>query len=301
MPIISPENCVKVIKGKSPVVYSSPHIGTGIPPRVKLQIKSRFKDKKALAESMIDHGIDAILAESTTDDISQVIALFSEIVADTNRPDTDYDLDKYNIGEKEWDRVYRIVPLRTDSGADLWRWWPPIKKKELDYRKQFRAEYHKQLGSKCDDIRTEFGYYFHVDWHSTPRAMQWDLVLGDCRGQSCGTYYIHEIIDFFKQLGLWAGHYGPAPIRRNGSGWGDAEKSYVGGYTVNALGQAGNGRHSMQIEVSRELFQDRETGEIFYERKSEKQIGMTEVLRIFQRFSDFLCEQCSYDKPFNHD
>ena len=111
--------------------------------------------------------------------------------------------------------------------------------------------YHDLLGHFSNDLFDQFGEVYHLDCHSMPShvvansfpRLQPDFILGDMDGRSCGHDFRHHITETLKDMGYRVA----------------VNQLYKGAEIVHRYGQPAWGRHSLQIEINRALFQEEKT------------------------------------------
>lgn len=117
---------------------------------------------------------------------------------------------------------------------------------------KYYTAYHNLLGQLSNDIFTKFGVIYHLDFHSMPSHVvannfpniQPDFIIGDLDGRSCGLEFRTHIVEALKNMGYRVA----------------VNQLYKGAEIINRYGQPAWGRHSLQIEINRALFQDETTG-----------------------------------------
>lgn len=117
----------------------------------------------------------------------------------------------------------------------------------------YYTPYHDLLGHFSNAIHEQFGVIYHLNCHSMPSnvvassfpRMQPDFILGDLDGRSCGHEFRTHIVEGLKNMGYRVA----------------VNQLYKGAEIISRYGQPAWGRHSLQIEINRALFQDEVTGE----------------------------------------
>ena len=115
--------------------------------------------------------------------------------------------------------------------------------------------YHAALKSLLDDAHYRFGQVWHINCHSMPSSsaaltngvlnMQPDFVLGDRDGTSCDLGFTHMLRDTLRDFGYRVAINNP----------------YKGVELVRRSASPAEGRHSIQIEVSKALYWDEKKNE----------------------------------------
>jgi N-formylglutamate deformylase len=112
--------------------------------------------------------------------------------------------------------------------------------------------YHDVLAQACDELHGRFGAVWHVNCHSMPSLASRvaargsghaDFVLGDRDGTTCGREFTDFVAGILRQRGY--------AVRIN--------EVYKGVEIVRRHGRPGESRHSLQIEVDRDLYMDQRT------------------------------------------
>lgn len=135
----------------------------------------------------------------------------------------------------------------------------PIYSRTLDHDEarsrldKYYIPYHNLLGYFSNALFEKFGVIYHLDCHSMPSRVvessfpqtQPDFIIGDLDGRSCGLTFRTYVVESLKNMGYRVA----------------VNQLYKGAEIINRYGQPAWGRHSLQIEVNRALFQDELTGE----------------------------------------
>ncbi len=117
----------------------------------------------------------------------------------------------------------------------------------------YYSNYHNALNNLSNQIYERFHVVYHLNIHSMPSSVAKasfphdtpDIILGDLDGRSCGLDFRNHISDTLKDMG-----YGVV-----------INQLYKGAEIVRRYGQPAWGRHSLQFEINRNLFQDEQTGD----------------------------------------
>lgn len=130
----------------------------------------------------------------------------------------------------------------------------PLPHKDIRYRiKNYYTQYHNALNDLSNQIHKKFNVVYHLNIHSMPSSVAKahfpnntpDFILGDLDGRSCGIDFRNHITETLKNMGY--------RIAIN--------QLYKGAEIVSRYGQPAWGRHSLQLEINRALFQDEATGD----------------------------------------
>lgn len=117
----------------------------------------------------------------------------------------------------------------------------------------YYTPYHDLLDHFSNAMFDKFGVIYHLDFHSMPSGVvansfpraQPDFIIGDLDGRSCGLEFRTHIVETLKNMGYRVA----------------INQLYKGAEIINRYGQPAWGRHSLQIEINRALFQDETTGD----------------------------------------
>ena len=237
-----------------PVVLDSPHSGHHMPPDFgSVRSVLELRDGE-------DCFIDELYAPAAARGIPLLAALFPRTYIDANRHPADIDpalLDETWPGEMQPSgkaRIGKALVWRTlDDGRLIYD--RPLKVAELQHRiSQYHQPYHQALRQLLDAAHARFGVVHHINCHSmnpvsgrmgegptgTPRA---DIVLGDRDGSSCAPEFTEFVRDVLTGQGYEVAINHP----------------FKGVELVRAYADPAAGRHSLQLEVNKRLYMDRET------------------------------------------
>lgn len=143
------------------------------------------------------------------------------------------------------------VVMRLVQGEPIYR--APLAHIEIENRiKNYYSEYHKTLNDLSNKIVEQFGTVYHLNLHSMPSSVVKanfphdppDFILGDLDGRSCGLNFRNHISGTLKDMGYRV----------------VINQLYKGAEIIRRYGQPAWGRHSLQVEINRALFQDEKTG-----------------------------------------
>ena len=260
-----------------PVVYDSPHSGSVDPPDFRVAI-----DRMTLRRSEDAH-LDELFAHVAERGAPLLHALFPRAYIDPNRDVTDLDL-----GMIEGDWLHPVDPTQKtlERGVGLiWRQMKalgPIYDRKLTVAEvdariaHFWRPYHDALRALLDAAHARFGVVYHVDCHS---MASWgdattedgaverpDFVIGDREGASCSSAFRDLVVDTLRAEGCSVALNDP----------------YKGFELVRRYSDPGQGRHSIQIEVSRARYMDEAT--------LTKSAEYFEAQRILQRLTNAIAE-----------
>jgi N-formylglutamate amidohydrolase len=230
-----------------PFVFNVPHAGAVYP--ASLLEASRL-DALTLRRSE-DAFVDELFEDVPSLGAPLMAARFPRIIIDLNREP--YELDPRLFTEK-LPAFANTHSIRVSAGlgtiARVVADGQDIYKKRLPLEEGLRRietlykPYHRALSHLVATTAKTHGHVILIDGHSMPsngdNAGKADIVLGDRYGASCSGVLIESVERAFRAQGL--------RCLRN--------KPYAGGYITEHYGEPGNGRHALQIEISRRLYMD---------------------------------------------
>ncbi len=240
----------------APLVFDSPHSGTVYPVDFEVLVPH------AQLRQAEDMYIDELFAGVTAQGSPLLSALFPRSYIDPNRGLHEFDpavIDGIWPGPVEESK-------KTDLGLGLiWRKCRPDD--DLYDRKLSIAEaqaridkywqpYHSALKTLLDETREKFGVVWHLDCHSMPEIAgvlsnedpgnrRPEICLGDRHGTTCSPRFTELVRTIFADLGYEVTVNDP----------------YAGVELVRAYSDPLQNRHSLQIEIRRDLYMDEENFE----------------------------------------
>lgn len=251
-----PFDIVRPTEQTLPVVLASPHSGRRY--SEPFLAASRL-DPQALRRSE-DSFVDEIFAEAAARGAPLLRAHFPRAYVDVNREP--YELDPEMFAEALPAHVNSASPrvaagLGTIArivaqGQEIYRGKLPYAEAERRIADCHRP-YHAALADLLEETRRRFGYAILIDCHSMPtmpglpltnaRGRAVDFVLGDLHGSACAPAVTEAAVRWLTGQGY--------AVERNAP--------YAGGYTTRHYGRPAEGRHALQIEISRALYMDEPT------------------------------------------
>ena len=203
-----------------PLVVSLPHSGTVIPEEVR----------RSMLPGAVLPNMDWFLPELYSFlpklGVTTLINRISRYVIDPNRP-PDASAEDYRQS---------LVYQKTTWGRPIYA--APLPREEIDRRtRQYYHPYHDRLAELLDEKRRIFGRVLLLDLHSFANPAEEipeDIILGDCRGESCLPQLSGLIQDGLERAGF--------SVSRN--------IPYGGGYLTRHYGTAfGPTIQAVQIEL----------------------------------------------------
>ncbi|MCC7274310.1 MAG: N-formylglutamate amidohydrolase [Alphaproteobacteria bacterium] len=238
----------------APLVLDSPHSGTVYP------ADFRPACAPSLLRQAEDAYVDELWGAAPAMGVAIVAAAFPRAYIDPNRSLEDMDPE---LLDAPWPGP--VAPGdKTNRGIGLiWRLVNashPIYDRKLTVAEvQGRIDrcwrpYHAALDRTLDEAQSRFGTVWHIDCHSMqsrgnrlsvdgPAARRADFVLGDRDGTTCAPAFTRFIAERVAAMGY--------SVKVN--------DPYKGVEIVRRHGRPQDGRHSLQIELSRALYMDEES------------------------------------------
>lgn len=258
----------------APLVFDSPHSGTSYPASFKPRAPMHNLRKSE------DTYVDELYSGAVRFGIPLLAALFPRCFLDANRGL--HELDP-NLIDGEWPH-----PLEDSEKAELgigliWRKCRPDN--DIYDRKLTVAEtearldtywrpYHAAVKTLLDDAHEKFGSVWHINCHSMPEwsdvmskegpgIRRAEFVLGDRKGATCAPEFLELVKSTLEGFGYEVAVNVP----------------YAGVELVRAYSDPAAGRHSLQVEIRRDLYMNEDTLEKTADFES-LQKNLTELSRI---------------------
>lgn len=240
-------------KAGLPLVFDSPHSGTIYPADFD------FGCAFPALEKAEDKYVDELFANAPDMGAALLCAEFPRSYIDVNRCERDIDTD---LLEDVWPEEIAATP-RSHAGIGLIRrlvkpgmplYNRHLKSSEIKARiDTYYRPYHTALQNTIEALHYTHGQVWHINCHSMPtqegsafRASPLksaDFVLGDRDGTTCDIAFTHAVRDFIRSMGYRVSVNDP----------------YKGVELVRRYSAPSTGRHSLQIEVARNLYLDEDT------------------------------------------
>lgn len=236
-----------------PVVFDSPHSGTGYPSDFGYACPLK------LLRHAEDAHVDALFASAPAVGATLIAALFPRSYIDVNRGIEDIDpqlLDQPWPGPISTSDKTRVGMglVRRVCKPGLAMYERRLSVAEVRHRiDRYYQPYHQAVAAALEEARARFGTAWHVNCHSMPSsggargpANSWeraDFVLGDRDGTTCAIGFRRMILGTLERMGY--------DVRIN--------DPYKGVELVRRFGHPRKGWHSIQIEINRRLYMNEET------------------------------------------
>jgi N-formylglutamate deformylase len=108
---------------------------------------------------------------------------------------------------------------------------------------EYYLPYHNALNDLVNSAHQHHGISVHFNFHSVPRQdapANKDIIIGDLYGKSAAKPLVAFVREFMKRENLSTGMNSP----------------YPGGELIRATANPQQGRHSLQIEIARDIYMD---------------------------------------------
>ena len=239
-----------------PIVVDSPHSGFTIPPDFNAALPHfDLRDGE-------DCFIDTLWSGTIAKGIPLLAAQFPRTYVDANRHEADIDLD---LIDGAWNGSFQPSGKAALGKAVVWRtlddgrpiYTRRLSVQEVESRLQhYHRPYHAALRALLDSAHVQFGAVWHLNCHSmNPVAgasgeggegsKRADVVLGDRDGSTCAPEFTAVVRAAFERHG-----YG---VKVN--------DPFKGVELVRAYSNPAAGRHSLQVELNKNLYMNPQTRE----------------------------------------
>jgi len=241
----------------SPLVVSLPHVGLAWPHDLRPKPQANFARNA-------DYAVDTLYRNIAELGVASVSAVFSRLVVDLNRaeddvartlvPDHPAPRPRRSPGVPSSAHPTAHEPERPGRGV-VWAHAVgnvriisgPLRYADFQRRiDRYHTPYYRAVETLLERRRARFGFAILLDAHSMPSSVGVDLVAGTLDGASC-----HPEIARRALAALRTTAPGRAPrigVRR--------DDPYRGGEIVRRFGRPRDGLHALQLEVSRALYMD---------------------------------------------
>lgn len=237
---------------KVPFVLSLPHRGTEFPEDLAGHFDPDLIDTLDDTDWFLERLYDFAPALG----ITTIYAKYSRWVIDLNREPNRRPL--YDDGRI----ITALCPTTDFFGKDIYlrnEFEPDDAEIERRLDNYFHP-YHRKIDEIIDELRSEFGQVIFWDGHSIRRQVETiraqpfpDFILGNNDGKTASELLISKALDSLRSSEWQINHNDP----------------FKGGFLTRSKGDPGRGVHSLQLEMSKDLYMD--ASEINYDEvKAEK-------------------------------
>ena len=217
-------------RGESPLLVSLPHVGTAIPPELKLTLVER-----ALAVEDTDWFLDQLYAFVKPLGASLIVPRFSRYVIDLNRPPENTPM-YAGVNNTE------LCPTRFFTGDALYRAGQNPDSEEIARRlRVYWRPYHDALAEELGRLKLLHGHAVLFDGHSIKSELPWlfqgrltDLNLGTAGGASCAPALREALARVLESQAAFSQV---------------VDGRFKGGYITRHFGRPHQGVHAVQLEM----------------------------------------------------
>ena len=217
-------------RGTVPLLVSVPHVGTGIPDDVALDLTPR-----ALQTEDADWHLDRLYAFTTDLGASLLVPRVARYVVDLNRPAD-------NAPMYPGANNTELCPTRFFSGEPLYRDGRIPNDEEVAHRvANYWQPYHDAIAAEIERLRAAHGRVMLLDGHSIQAELPWlfegrlpDLNLGTAGGASCSPALRERLAR------VLAAHTANGHV---------VDGRFKGGYITRHYGRPAEGVHAVQMEM----------------------------------------------------
>lgn len=230
---------------KRPILLSSPHSGTAIPPQIQTYLKPKF----GLNPEDTDWFIDRLYDFAPNLGMTQITAVQSRYVIDLNRDPAGAPL--YSDQRVETS----LCPSRAFSGEYLYRDESSPGTSEVAERiAKYFTPYHDAVRGELSRMRRQWSNVLFFDCHSIKRNVPTirsnpfpDLIIGTQDGKTAHPMLCKTAVESLKRHSQFEVAY---------------NDPFKGGFLTRMAGDPANGIHAIQLEMSQDLYLDSASGQI---------------------------------------
>ena len=233
-----------------PLLLDSPHSGTDYPADFGAAV-----DREMLLDA-VDTAVDALFGEGPKLGAALLKAHFPRTYIDPNRAEDDIDACLLDgcwpgpLSPTEKTRRGNGLIRRTIGDDDRALYSRRLAVEEVQERiERYHAPYHRALGEAQGRLLERFGAVYHLNCHSMgsrsreDMTRRPDMVLGDRDGTTCEADFTAVAAETLDALGY--------KVRTN--------HIFKGVELIRAFSAPDAGRHSLQIEINKDLYVDEAT------------------------------------------
>lgn len=244
------------------ILVSFPHSGTALPDHIRSQMTPAGQSTPDT-----DWYLDQLYEYNQLEFVNAIKANFSRYVVDLNRSPEDQPL--YTDGRK----LTGVVPLETFNGESIYI-TPPNFEDTSKRIEEFHTPYHAEIRKILDSMHQQKRNILLFDAHSIPRHVPSisespfpDLILGNNNGASCDELIIDSAYIFLSNLGY--------KVTKN--------VPFSGGHITRSFGSPSSGIHSLQLEMSQDLYMDVPNKQLDHNKSLVMQKHLSELLTILSQ------------------
>lgn len=247
-----------------PLFISVPHSGEDVPPEATWL--------RGLPEPLlmcdVDRFVDQLYERGASQlSIPMVVTRWHRYVVDLNRLPADVDASTVEGHSNPPGRFSRGFHWQITTTRQLLMPKPIPQSLHKEFVEKYFEPFHRGVQARFDAFKTSGAIaVYHIDAHSMPSVgtdehrdpgqRRPHIVVSDVKGTSCSAAFKDLVIDSYRRAGFDVGYNWP----------------YLGGRITETYGRPRDGQHSIQVEMSRELYMD-ETSKKLLPARAEKVKG----------------------------
>ena len=240
-----------LIPGTTPLLVSMPHVGTEIPPPLRLRLVPR-----ALEAEDTDWFLDRLYGFVTALGAGLIVPNESRYVIDLNRP-------RENLPMYPGRNNTELCPTRFFTGEDLYLPEQAPTQAEVEQRVQaYWMPYHQALEDELARLKRLHGHAVLFDAHSIKGELPWlfegrlpDMNLGTVDGHSCAPSLREALTEIFSSQARYS-HV--------------VDGRFKGGYITRRYGRPHEGLHAVQLEMCWGSYMDETAPYQWHEAKAQE-------------------------------
>ncbi|MCF6291961.1 MAG: N-formylglutamate amidohydrolase [Robiginitomaculum sp.] len=237
---------------ESPLIFTFPHSGRIYPLQLLDQTNLSLTDIRRSEDAFVDQ----LFPKTALPKASFIIAKFPRVWVDANRHPKDLDPEMFEqealitnkLPSKNLAAGFGVIPKLVAPGLPIYSQKLALDE-ALKRLEGTHTPYHQAIEQAIAKVKPVFGFVIIVDCHSMPSSSvantpdgTADIVLGDRYESSCDPKITDIMQELFYENSL--------KVAKN--------QPYAGGYSLLRHGRPMDNVHSIQIEISRNLYMDEE-------------------------------------------
>ena len=272
---------------EAPAVFDSPHSGLYCPDDWNC-----LPDAETLRGSGVDNFIDRVFKDAPRAGAVLLEALFHRAYVDPNRSEGDLDV---SMLDGPWPGPLQVGERGSRGNGLIWRAGPPdirtgpsdlalydraLSVAEVRHRiEAYWRPYQDALVETLNRLHDAYGVVYHFNCHanrslSTPNAPEGpgvrrpEMEIGTLDGTTCAADYTALVRDALESYGYEV----------------EVDGFNKGEHLIRAYADPPRGRHSMMLEIRKDMYMDEETLEP-NDRFAETQANMGALARVIAEFA----------------
>ncbi len=245
-----------------PLFLSIPHSGEKIPPEVHWLTHLPEVTLMRDVDRYVDQLYQKAILESK---LPTVIAEWHRYVVDLNRLPDQYDASAVNGAKLPAGKEPKGLHWSVTTFDEVLISEPMSQELHQDLVKSYYQPFHDSIIKLQQQIIGQFGQVFHLDLHSMPSVgtelhpdpgeTRAEIVVSDFHGKSAKPEFKEIVMTTLQEVGFQVAYNWP----------------YIGGGITRMYGKPDENKHTIQIEINRQLYMNEETKKIKKENLEEMQ------------------------------